>query len=136
MKRKDVERYEKVIVQLESIYSELSNLSKKTPNGPVNKFKLNFINETLVVMNYFLSKEYAPFKDFAKFDTDELPSNSDVTFIISQYLQCAEIFRVDHITNIGYGHWAWVTDDIDFDDDTENIAQTALRAHPPKSPRD
>lgn len=47
MNRKDVDEFEKLSVQLQSIYDELSILSKESPNDAVNKFKLNFINKLL-----------------------------------------------------------------------------------------
>ena len=42
MEKKDVERFEKLHIQIKDMYSELSILSKKSPDGAINKFKLNF----------------------------------------------------------------------------------------------
>lgn len=56
MNRKDVDEFEKLSVQLQSIYDELSILSKKSPNDAVNKFKLNFINKLLNNSNELLSQ--------------------------------------------------------------------------------
>ena len=41
MEKKDVERFEKLHIQIKDMYSELSILSKKSPDGAINKFKLN-----------------------------------------------------------------------------------------------
>ena len=82
-------------------------LAKKSPNDAVNAFKLKFINSTLGRCNDFLGKKYRPFPDFTTFGEGDLPSNSDVTFIISQYIECAEKLRSDNIVS-HYSHWFWV----------------------------
>jgi len=107
MKEKDIDVFEKLQSQLEVLYDEITELSKKAPNGSINKFKLNFTNDLLVKSNLLLTNVYRPFNKFSTFEEDDLPSNSDVSFIISQYLSCFERFRCD---NIGYssGSWYWV----------------------------
>ncbi|MEH1934689.1 MAG: hypothetical protein V7L14_13410 [Nostoc sp.] len=109
MKRKDVDEFEKLSGQLQGIYEEISVLSKKSPNDAVNKFKLNFINQLLNGSNGFLEENYRPFKGFSEFDTDDVPQNSDVVFILSQYLQCFEKLRADNV-QIRPGGWCWVVD--------------------------
>ena len=47
MKRTNVDAFEKLVVQLDSIHSELLLLAKKSPNDAVNSFKLKFVNATL-----------------------------------------------------------------------------------------
>ncbi|MDZ8085776.1 MAG: hypothetical protein RMY16_09310 [Nostoc sp. DedQUE12b] len=109
MKRKDVDEFEKLSGQLQGIYEEISVLSKKSPNDAINKFKLNFINQLLNSSNEFLEDKYRPFKEFSEFDTDDVPQNSDVVFILSQYLQCFEKLRADNV-QIRPGGWCWVVD--------------------------
>ncbi|MEH2459447.1 hypothetical protein [Nostoc sp.] len=109
MKRKDVDEFEKLSVQLQSIYDELSILSKKSPNDAVNKFKLNFINKLLNNSNELLSQKYRPFEDFSEFDTDDIPQYSDVVLILSQYLQCFEKLRADNV-KMQSGYWHWLVD--------------------------
>lgn len=92
--------------QLLSIYEEISLLSKKNPNDAVNKFKLKFVNKLLSHINDFLDKMYKPFDDFDNFDEDDIPQNSDVVFILSQYLQCFEKQRADNVV-IKNGAWYW-----------------------------
>ncbi|AFZ57345.1 hypothetical protein H6G54_25600 [Anabaena cylindrica FACHB-243] len=106
MKRKDVDEFEKISGQMQGFYDELSVLSKKSPNDGVNKFKLNFVNKLLNDSNEFLGEKYRPFEDF---DIDDVPINSDVVFILSQYLQCFEKLRAD---NVKYKstNWYWVID--------------------------
>ncbi len=108
MKHKDVDTFEKLKAQLDSLHQEMSMLAKKSPNDAVNAFKTKFINATLKQCNDFFGQKYKPFPDFDVFLTDELPSNSDVTFIASQYIECAEKFRADNIVPWG-ADWYWDT---------------------------
>ena len=97
-----VDELEKLIGQLDGLHSELGALAKKSPNDAVNKFKLHFINSALLKCNSFLGEDYQPFDDFQQFNEDEVPSNSDITFILSQYIQSLEKFRSDNIyTDMG-----------------------------------
>ncbi len=106
MKRDDVDTFEKLVGQIQSIYDELSLLSKKSPNDALNKFKLKFVNKLLQDSNLFLRESYKPFADFDIFDEDQLPTNSDVVFILTQYLQCFEKFRADNV-EYSVGRWYW-----------------------------
>ena len=90
MKKKDVERFEKVTGQLKMVYKEITSLSKKSPNDGVNKFKLRLVNKLLEAANSLLDNKDKPFDDFFVFEEDTLPSNSDVAFILAQYLNCME----------------------------------------------
>src|SRR6266576_3931828 len=76
-KKEEVWEFEKLEQQLHSFLDEMSALSSKKPDGPVNKFKLNFLNATLKSINKIID-DYRPFPDFEQFDVDSLPSNSDV----------------------------------------------------------
>jgi hypothetical protein len=87
MTREEVEAFEKVFGQMEGIHSEISALAKKSPNDGLNKFKLRFVNATIASANAILANGYLPFDDFKKFDEDDLPTNSDVTFIVGQYIE-------------------------------------------------
>ncbi len=119
MKKNDVDTFEKLMAQLASFHNELSMLAKKSPNDALNSFKLKFVNATLAQCNSFLGKPYHPFSDFELFSEDQMPSNSDATFIISQYIECAEKFRSDHIVQYG-GNWWW---SIDGEEHTMRTAQ-------------
>ena len=126
MKRDDVHSFEKLAVQLGSLYQEMSTLTKKSPNDGINPFKLQFINKTLEQCNEFLRLDYRPFAEFEVFSSDNMPSNSDVTLILSQYIECAEKFRADNIYQGDYA-WYWYIDDVDSEDEEEGIRTT-----PPK----
>lgn len=106
MDRNGLDRFEKLAGQVVGLYEEMSLLSKKNPNDAVNKFKLNFINSQLAICNEILSKGYKPFDDFEKFSEDDVPQNSDVVFILSQYLQCLEKLRSDNVV-MRNGAWYW-----------------------------
>ena len=119
MNRANVDTFEKISGQLLSIYEEISLLSKKSPNDAVNKFKLKFVNKLLSQSNDYLGEMYKPFDDFDSCDEDDIPQNSDVVFILSQYLQCFEKQRSDNVV-IRNGNWFWrvigeATDKVDED---------------------
>jgi len=106
MKREDLDKFEKLIGQLQSVYDELSVLSKKSPNDAVNTFKLQFINTLIADSNALLRERYRPFADFQQFDKDQVPQNSDVVFILSQYLECFEKLRSDNVVWHDF-KWCW-----------------------------
>ena len=109
MKRKDIDKFEKTVAQLEALHSEISVLLKKSPNDALNEFKLKLVNSVLQEANSLLGDTYKPFPDFLAFDQDAVPSNSDVTFILAQYLNCMEKLRSDNIY-IHIGDWYWRVD--------------------------
>lgn len=106
MRSEDIEVYEKAEAQLVAFANEMKELSKKKPDAPLNRFKLDFINSILASLNEYLKEKHRPFKEFEKFDPDEMPSNSDVVLILAQYMTCMVRFREE---NTGYhtGYWYW-----------------------------
>ena len=110
MKAKDVDFFEKVRAQLQQLHNEISALSKAKPDNPINKFKLTFINEKLGEANIILTGAFKPFKDFTLFNIDELPTNSDVVMVLSQYLDCLEAWRCAHIQLISYSWYLSLND--------------------------
>lgn len=125
--RETVHQYEKLCGQLASSHAEIAALAKKSPNDAVNKFKLGLINSTIQQFNSLLP-DYRPFADFSEFSDDELPSNSDVSFVLAQYLECAEKFRADHVVQIPYRGWYWNVDDFDPDADDDDSRGIQTRA--------
>lgn len=89
--------FNKVYAQIQALHSEISLLSKKNPNDGVSKFKLPFINEALHEANTILTDKQKPFADFREFDETSIPTTSDVTLILAQYLGCLEEVSLDHI---------------------------------------
>lgn len=94
-----IREFEQLEVQLKTFYDELSILSKKTPDGPLNKFKLKFVNDTLKKVNAILADTHRPFSDFELFSDADLPSSSDAVLMLSHYLKSMEQFQNDH------SHW-------------------------------
>ncbi|MDJ0950829.1 MAG: hypothetical protein QNJ94_18105 [Alphaproteobacteria bacterium] len=112
MKRADVEKLEKIMGQLEGLHREISALARKSPNDGLNEFKLRFVNSTLANANDFLGTDYRPLDGFDQFDADELPTNSDVTFILASYLEEIERLRADNIKRSGVA-WTYNLSDSD-----------------------
>lgn len=121
MKLEEVEKLEKISGQMDGLHKEVSALTRKSPNDGVNKFKLKFINAAIAEANSALGNEYKPFKEFEQFDSDDLPSNSDVTFILGQYIEELERKRADNLKRHSIG-WIYNLSD------SEEIIRTA----PPK----
>ena len=97
MKEEEIDIFEKTLNQLEGLHTEVSTLSKKSYTDALNDFKLRLVNQVLLSCNDIIGKKYKPFDDFDSFDTEQLPSNSDVTLVLSQYLNCMESFREKNI---------------------------------------
>ena len=105
----EVNRFEQLQAQIQSLYTEIEALSRKKPDDAVNEFKLRLVNKVLEQANSVLGEFNRPFADFQHFDSDNVPTNSDVLLILSQYLSCLEKLRADNIT--GYGNeWYWMID--------------------------
>lgn len=112
MKKKEIDLFEKVQTQLENIYDEISLLSKKSQNDVLNSFKLKLINKVIVDANSLLKASYKPFDEFDIFKEEELPTNSDVVFIISQYLGCFEKYKMDNVEYSNFeSSWIWKSED-------------------------
>ena len=108
MTEKEIDLFEKVQSQLESIYDEISLLSKKIQNDALNIFKLKLINNVIIDANSLLKENYKPFNEFDIFNEEELPTNSDVVFIVSQYLACFEKYRIDNTEYSSFNsEWIW-----------------------------
>ena len=119
--RQQVSEFEKTNAQLIGLFGEISALSRKTPDSAVNKFKLKLVNHCLTASNNILGDLYRPFEDFDHFEEDDLPTNSDVVVVLSQYLSCLEKLRADNIQQTR-GFWHWRVQD----------GREDLKAAPPK----
>jgi hypothetical protein len=109
MTEKEVFKFEKIQGQIDGLYKEIGLLSRKSPNDAVNKFKLKFINQLLIDANRLLTKSYKPLEGFDSFEEDDMPTNSDVTMIFEQYLNCLEKLRGDNLKQKS-GIWYWLVD--------------------------
>lgn len=87
-----VDQYELLDPLLLGIYEEIKELSKKKPDTPLNSFKIKSINRILEPIKELLKEEKMyPFLDIL--DADDMPTNSDVVIILSQYIKSMGIFR-------------------------------------------
>ncbi|MGR9402698.1 hypothetical protein ACU8M5_23525 [Rhizobium leguminosarum] len=103
----DIEKLEKLLGQLQGLHAEISALARKSPNDALNPFKLKLINKVLDAGNEVLGDDYRPFDDFEKFESDDVPSNSDVTVVLGQYMEEAERYRSDNVKSTA-GSWFYV----------------------------
>ena len=111
-KQSDIDNFEKIETQLDALHKEIGALSKKKPDAGINPFKLKLVNSVLEKANELLEKKYKPFSDFDLFDSDDIPTNSDVVMILAQYLNCMEKLRSDNIHVASYyrgkAKWEWI----------------------------
>lgn len=101
----EIENFEKLSGQLRGLHEEIGLLAKKSPHDAVNAFKLRLINKVVDSANKLLGSGYLPFDDFEAFDTDDMPTNSDVALILGQYLEESERYRSDNVEQYGAGWW-------------------------------
>ena len=130
MTEEQVHNFEKIQAQLDSLYIEISALSKKNQNDALSPFKLKYVNKTLADANIILTEEYKPFDDFQQFDEENIPTNSDVNLILGQYIGCMEKLRADNIENEFGGRWIWVVEENANIHSRDNIIK--IRTSPPK----
>jgi len=107
----EIDVFEKVQTQLQGMYEEISLLSKKSQNDGLSLFKLKFINKILTDSNSVLNSKYKPFEDFEIFDENNIPTNSDVVMILTQYINCFEKLRADNVVMGSAGWWYWKIND-------------------------
>lgn len=91
--RAHVEIYRKVVPQMGQLTHDVGELSKKSPDTAMSKFKLKVINEQLALANKLLQPPFKPMEGFDQFDDHTLPSNSDVLIALSQYLKCLSMWH-------------------------------------------
>ena len=110
VKLEDIDKFARVQSQLEQLHKEMSVLAKSKQDNPINRFKLNVINEKLGEANSILIGTFKPLADFDTFGDDDLPTNSDVVMVLSQYLDSLEAWRS---ANVLYSpsdyEWYWNT---------------------------
>ena len=76
--------YERLVPMLQAAHQEMSELSKKKPDGIVNGLKIRNINRLLVELSKLLVND--PSREFIELLDDEtLPQNSDVVLLLSQW---------------------------------------------------
>ena len=77
---------------LNSMFHEFQELSKKKPDGALNKRKVEIVNRLLRDIHGILEREStSAYLDLL--DEDDLPLNSDVVLMLSQTVAAMVIFR-------------------------------------------
>lgn len=102
----EVEQFTRLLIQFPKLLDQFIELSKKRPNDVINEFKLSLINPLLQSANSILGDDNKPYAEFGLFDSESLPTNSDVVVILSQYLACLQKFRRENIVyHEGRHYW-------------------------------
>jgi hypothetical protein len=77
---------------LRAMYSEFKDLSKKKPDGAVSKKKIAVVNRLAEKCREVVATEDS--LDFLDvLDEDDVPQNSDVALLLSQYRAALRAFR-------------------------------------------
>ena len=88
-------KHEELNPLLQAMYREFADLSKKKPDGVLNKNKIQMVNRLLKEILELLEDEpNIRFLDLL--DEEEIPQYSDVVLILSQYSAAMKQFRDMH----------------------------------------
>lgn len=121
MKSKEVEAFRQMAAQLDALHQEVVAASKKAADKPVTSFKINLANSILANARKILGAS-APLLGFEKFDEDDLPTMSDLSFVVTQFVECAEKVKSENIRRLHSGVWYWV-----IDGEISNVSTSAPR---------
>jgi hypothetical protein len=105
--RRQVADFESIQGQLDGLYGEMQKLAAKRPNDALNKFKLKIVS-ALLERTAKLFNTSSILDGFVGFSEEDLPTNSDVVVVLSQYRRYLEKIRADNIQNVGLGKWYWM----------------------------
>ncbi len=90
--KEKVEIYKTTAPLLESLYNEIQILSKKKPEGTLNKNKVSLINRLLSdIKDLLIDEKNNKYLDLL--DDAELPQYSDVVLILSQFSAALKSFK-------------------------------------------
>ncbi len=87
--------YETTAPLLDSLYQEIQTLSKKKPEGTLNKRKVSLINRLLSDVKNLLSEEQDD-KYLDLLNDEDLPQYSDVVLILSQFSAAMNRFKSNY----------------------------------------
>lgn len=105
----ETDQFEVIYPILDSIYTELKELSKKKQDGALNETKVKLINRVLEKVKELLINE--PTIEFLDLlDDITLPTNSDSVLIIAQFKAAMVQFKSKHYTWNGIDY-IWNTSD-------------------------
>lgn len=117
---KDIRDYNLLIDMLKSQRKEFDLLSKKKADGQLNPMKIKMANRVLEPLKeLFKNEESYKFLDIL--DEDEIPTNSDVVLIISQYETAITEFKNKY----------YIADEYQFDSYGYKIKRWMTQEYPP-----
>lgn len=101
-------KHDELMPLLTAMYNEFQDLSKKKPDGVLNKRKVEIVNRLLRDVFIILDGENTrAYLDLL--DEDDLPQNSDVVLIVGQSVAAMEAFRNKYyrwLDDLGSSGWA------------------------------
>lgn len=107
--KKKAELHEVVMPLLQAMYAEFKEFSKKKPDAVLSKSKVQVVNRLLEKCREVLESESSlQFLDLV--DEDDIPQNSDVILMLSQYVAAMKQFREVYFGWTGMEH-TWFTSD-------------------------
>lgn len=93
--KKKLEIFYTVNPMLEAMFGEFKELSKKKPDGAVSKNKIKVVNRLIAKCKEMLNDE--PSTEYLDLlDEDDVPQNSDVVLMLSQYVAAMYQFKRTH----------------------------------------
>ena len=94
------EKHDDLMPLINSMYHEFQELSKKKPDGVLNKRKVEIVNRLLRDIHGILAGEStSTYLDLL--DEDDLPQNSDVVLILGQTVSAMKTFTKKYY---GFNH--------------------------------
>lgn len=102
------EKYDNLMPLLQSMFSEFGELSKKKPDGLLNKRKVEIVNRLLSDIHEILDGE--PTSAYLNLlDEDDLPQNSDVVLILGQTVAAMNTFKGKYNSSSVFHRHEWAT---------------------------
>ncbi len=101
-------KHDELMPLLTAMFREFQDLSKKKPDGALNKRKVGIVNRLLRVVHEIVEGEKT--RDYLDLlDEEVLPQNSDVVLILGQVVAAMEAFKTKYhgyINRISSNGWA------------------------------
>ena len=86
-------KHDDLMPLLNSMFREFQELSKKKPDGALNKRKVEIVNRLLRDIHGIILKGESTSAYLDLLDEDDLPQNSDVTLILGQTVAAMDAFK-------------------------------------------
>lgn len=105
----NAEQFDMLFPILDSVFSEIKELSKKKQDGALNEMKVKMTNRILAKVKLILKDD--PTMEFLDLlDEVTLPTNSDAVLIIAQFKAAMQQYKAKHHGWIGTEK-GWFTSD-------------------------